>query len=194
MAVQTPPDALLDAAAAVFARHGYAGATGDRIAEAAGLSRVTLHRHGWTKERLLEALAARATGAYRDAMWAVLTSPGSGRDRLEAALAALCDMAEDHLSVLVALRAHTDSVFHEDTEEPLTRTVFTEPLERLLLDGAADGTLRTVDPLETATVLFNLVGWTYVHLRTGHRWPPARARAAVLDLALEGLRPAVRGN
>jgi hypothetical protein len=36
--------------------------------------------------------------------------------------------------------------------------VFTEPLEKLLREGIADGSLRDVDPVETATVLFNLVG------------------------------------
>jgi hypothetical protein len=69
----------------------------------------------------------------------------------------------------------------------MTRTVFTEPLVRLLSDGIADGTLREVDPEETATVLFNLVGWTYVHLRTGHGWKPDRARRAILDPVLHGL-------
>ena len=92
------------------------------------------------------------------------------------------------MELLVALRAQSDGVFHRGGEdEALTRTVFAEPLERLLRDGIADGSLREVDPLETATVLFNLVGWTYVHMRTGHGWSPERARAAVLDPVLNGL-------
>jgi hypothetical protein len=69
----------------------------------------------------------------------------------------------------------------------LTRSPFTEPFERLLRDGAADGTLRRVEPTETATLIFNQVGWTYIHLRTGHRWRAERARAATVELALEGL-------
>ena len=64
----------------------------------------------------------------------------------------------------------------------------TEPVERLLRDGAADGSLQAVDdPAETATVLFNLVGWTYRHLRRGHGWEPERARRGVLTIALDGL-------
>jgi len=61
------------------------------------------------------------------------------------------------------------------------------PLERLLLDGAADGTLATVDATETATILYNSVGHTYRHLRIGHGWTPERAREGVLRLAMEGL-------
>ncbi len=68
----------------------------------------------------------------------------------------------------------------------MTRSVFTEPLERRLRDGIADGSLRKLDPVETATVLFNLVRWTYVHLRTGHRWTPLHAREQAIDIALHG--------
>ena len=91
------------------------------------------------------------------------------------------------MALLVALRAQSDGIFHRDEEEAFTRTVFTEPLEKLLRDGAADGSLRAVDPLETATVLFNLVGWTYIHLRTGHGWRRERALTATLDPVLHGL-------
>jgi len=55
------------------------------------------------------------------------------------------------------------------TGELLADALFTDPLKRLLRDGTAEGSLRRVDPVETATVLFNMAGWTYVHLRTGHR-------------------------
>ena len=62
--------------------------------------------------------------------------------------------------------------------------MWTDPLERLLRDGAADGSLRERPARQTATVLFNLVGWTYIHLRSGHGWSPERALDATLDIAL----------
>jgi AcrR family transcriptional regulator len=182
-------DDLLSAGQRVFARFGYHGATAERLAEEAGLSRVTLHRRGITKDSILAELSARAVESYRAALWPALTAPGSGAERLEAALHALCAQAEANLELLVALRSQTDAIFHEADEEPLTRSVFTEPLERLLRDGAQDGSLREVDFPEIATVLFNVVGWTYVHLRTGHRWPPERAARHLLSIALEGLEP-----
>ena len=160
----------------------------DRIAAEAGLSRVTLHRRGVTKDGLLAELVEAATETYRRALWPALTGSGTAAERLRQALEALCANAEEHMALLVALRARSDAIFHrEDEPEALTRTVFTEPLEKLLREGATDGSLRDVDALETATVLFNLVGWTYIHLRTGHGWPPARAQRAVLDPLFEGL-------
>jgi AcrR family transcriptional regulator len=171
---------MLDAGRRALERFGYAGATAERIAEEAGVSRVTLHRRGVSKDTILATLVERATEQYRAAMWLALTAWGNARERMQLALGALCDAAAASLDLLIALRPQADVVFHEDAEsEALTRGVFTEPLERLLRDGAADGSLRPVDPVETARVLFNLVGWTYVYLCTGHRWPrrgPGRRR------------------
>jgi AcrR family transcriptional regulator len=181
-------DSLLQAGRRALRRHGWHALTAERIAEEAGISRITLHRRGIRKEDILAALTERAIEAYRGALWPALTSPGIGRERLEQALHALCESAEEHLELLVALRSQTDAVFHEDEpEEVMTRSVFTQPLERLLRDGMADGSLREMNPVETATLLFNLVGWTYIHMRTGHRWRPDRARARTLDIALRGL-------
>ena len=180
-------DHLQEAALRTFAAHGYANATLERIAAEAGLSRVTLHRRGVSKDRLLADLVARATEDYRRAVWPALTGAGSGAERLTQALVALCVCAEQYMAVLLAMRAQADGIFHGDEDEALTRTVFTEPLEKLLREGAADGSLREVDALETATVLFNLVGWTYIHLRSGHRWAAERATRATLDPVLHGL-------
>lgn len=186
MARVADPD-LLAAARRVFSEHGYSGATVERIAVEAGVSRVTLHRHGVTRDGLLAELTARATEEYRAALWPALTARGTGAERLERALVALCDQAEEHMALLVAVRSQSDRIFHRDEDEALTRSVFTEPLERLLLDGQADESLRVTDPSEQATVLFNLVGWTYIHLRTGHGWSADRSRRAVLDVVLPGL-------
>lgn len=180
---------ILDAAQRVMNRHGWSETTIERIAAEAGVSRVTLHRRGLGKEQILAMLAERSVELYRKAIWPALTASGSARARLQSALEVICGLAEANLNLLLALDAAANaSVFHESDEpETLTRSVFTEPLERLLRDGAADGTLRATDPEETATILFNLVGWTYVHLRSGHGWNPERAQAGTLDLALKGL-------
>jgi AcrR family transcriptional regulator len=183
-----PDPRLVDGARRAVARHGWEGASLQRVAEAAGLSRMTLHRRGITKDVLLRWLAESLEAEHREAMWPALTATGNARDRLAAALGAQCEVAENNLELLEALgsRAH-DAVYHEEERPALTRDVFIEPLRRLLIDGAADGSLKESDPAETATVLLNLVGWTYRHLRTGHGWEPDRARRAVLAIALEGV-------
>jgi AcrR family transcriptional regulator len=182
------PDAVVQAARLVFSECGYGGATLERIAREAGLSRVTLHRRGWSKQRLFGVLVARAVQDYQRALWPALTGGGAGHQRLEEALHAVCQAAEENLGLLLSLSGMRDAVFHDEADQAMTRGVFTAPLERILRDGIADGTLQATEPVEAATVLFNVVGWSYVHLRSGHRWPPERAAHATIDLAMHGLR------
>jgi AcrR family transcriptional regulator len=179
---------LLAGARQTVERHGWEGATLQRLAEAAGVSRMTLHRRGVSREALLAALAEQLELEYREALWPALTAPGTALARLELALTSLCGVVDRNLGLLDALgRAERNAVFHERRRPALTRDVFTEPVRRLLADGAADGSLGLADPEETATVLFNLVGHTYRHLRTEHGWSAKRARKGVLDLALRGV-------
>jgi AcrR family transcriptional regulator len=181
-------DALLSGAHRAIERWGWRQATLERIAAEAGVSRMTLHRRGITRDGLLGALAERLETAYRSAMWPALTARGSGRERLESALAGYCGAVEANLEVLSALaEADHNAIFHDQDARGLTRPGFTEPIRRLLEDGAADGSLVTDDPDETATLMLNLVGWTYRHLRRGHGWSPERARDGVLHIALDGV-------
>lgn len=182
------PAHIVDAARHVLAQDGLAAATLERISAAAGISRMTLHRRGVSKRDILRAIADRLEDDYRDAMWPALVATGTGRQRLEQALRGLCDVTERNLVLLDALSVQArNTIYHEDESEPLTRSVFVQPLERLLRDGAADGSLAEVNAAETATVLFNAVGHTYAHLRAGHAWPPERASRSVIELVLTGL-------
>ena len=181
-------DALLTGAHRAIERWGWRQATLERIAAEAGVSRMTLHRRGITRDGLLAGLAERLETAYRSAMWPALTARGTGRERLESALAGYCGAVEANLEVLSALaEADHNAIFHDEDARGLSRPAFTEPIRRLLQDGAADGSLVADDPDETATLLLNLVGWTYRHLRRGHGWSAERARDGVLRIALDGV-------
>jgi AcrR family transcriptional regulator len=162
------------------------------IAAAAGVSRMTLHRRGVGKPQVLDGLAALLEAEHQRAVLPALTAPGDAATRLRLALEACCDVDERYLSLLDELGDHRrDAIFHEEGDGPvLTRATFTDALRRLLEDGARDGTLDPGDdPERTATLLFNAAGWTYRHMRVGHRWPPEQARAAVVELLVRGARP-----
>ena len=176
---------LLDATVAVLSDQGWEGLSLERVAERAGVSRVTLWRQGVTREGLLEGLMERLRTDYRDAMWPVLTSTGSGRERLERGLGALCEVIDRHLELLQV----SDSVFHRASKARGPSTVgFNEAFERIVGDGRADGSIRSDGSVEdAANVVFNTLCWSYVHLRGRHRWSAARARPMVIDLVLHGL-------
>ena len=105
-------------------------------------------------------------------------------------LVAVCEVTEDHLSFLAALDEEADRrFFHESGDDVHSREGYINPIERLLADGIADGSIRPVEIEETATVLVNAVDRTYRHPRRAHDWDPVRSRKALIDLALRGLLP-----
>jgi AcrR family transcriptional regulator len=159
------------------------------IAAAVGVSRMTLHRHGVGKDEVLVALGELLETEFREAALPVLAAGGSARDRLRGALGSVCEIDERYLGVFAALSTALENVFHEAGDgEVLTREPFTGTLRRLLEAGARDGSIGAIaDPAQTATLIFNATGHTYRHLRTGHRWPAAKARDAVVALVVDGL-------
>jgi AcrR family transcriptional regulator len=162
--------------------------TTEELAQAVGLSRMTLHRRGIGKEVVLAQLGRLLEAEYHEAMLPALVSTAPGAQRLRLALEALCGVSERYLGVLEALGRATAVVFHDEGEGPvMTRVTFTDGLRRILEDGVADGSLRAEDPLEMATLLFNATGWTYRHMRTGHRWEPEHARERLVALLLAGV-------
>lgn len=184
----TPIDPrLVDAAIAVLTDSGWDGLTQERVAERAGMSRVTTWRQGATRERLIGALLDRLGEDFQASLWPVLTAPGSGAERLVLGLERLCDVIDRQQPLLRA----TNQAFHWGFREKhgATLIAFVEPYMRFLGEGSADGSLRPVegDIGEAAEVVFNTVCWTYLHLRADHEVPAQRARELVIDLVMLGL-------
>lgn len=164
------------------------GVTTEELADAIGLSRMTLYRRGIDKEAVLAQLRGRLETEYQDAIFPALVSGAPAAERLEQALLALCTVNERYLGLLDALGRAGEFVFHEEGEGPvMTRVSFTDALRRILEDGVSDGTLRVDDTEVMATLLFNATGWTYRHMRIGHRWAPEPTRQRLVRLLIEGI-------
>ena len=188
--VENTEQRVIEGARRAIATGGWQSATLTRIAEEAGLSRMTLHRRGLGREEIFALLARDYEEAFRAALWPSVTSRGTGAERLEAMLVAVCDVTEDHLSFLAALDEEADRrFFHESDAEVHSREGYITPIERLLVDGIADGSIRPVEVEETATVIVNAVDRTYRHLRRAHDWDSVRSRHVLIDLVLRGLLP-----
>ena len=176
-------DELREATISVLRERGWDGLTLERVAEAAGRARSTLWRQGLTRDLLIAALAGELAADFRAAMYPVLTSDGSGRERLERGLDALCELIDRHLPLLLA----TDEAFHQGTG-PGQGPDYLYPFIQFMREGAEDGSLAPGDDLVLAAdVVFNTVAWPYVHLRGRHKWPAKRTRGLVVGLVLNGI-------
>src|SRR3954469_25358584 len=85
---------VIDGARRAIAAGGWQAATLTRIAEEAGVSRMTLHRRGLGRDEIFALLARDYENAFRSALWPRVTARGSGAERLEAPLLALCDVTQ----------------------------------------------------------------------------------------------------
>ncbi len=173
--------------------HDWSEVTAEQLAHAAGVSRMTLYRRGIDKAAVLSQLRDHLENEYREAVLPALVSSAPAAERLEMALHAHCEVDERYLHLLDALGRAGEFVFHEQGDGPvMTRVSFTDGVRRILEDGNRDGSLHAPDVDQLATLLFNTIGWTYRHMRTGHRWPPELARERLVALLLHGVaRPAV---
>ena len=178
---------LLAVAVELLDEEGWSALSLDRIAERASVSRATVWRHGLTRASVERLLRQRLVADYRKLMWAPLTMAATGRDRLTAALHALCDVAERNLPLL----AHTQEALHgPDLDEAGEQLDYFGPWHRILEAGAADGTLEPPEDRDRYVVaLTNLVLLTYVHLRAYHGdfgWSAEDTAAYLVDLVASG--------
>jgi AcrR family transcriptional regulator len=175
--------ALRAATIEVLRERGWDGLTLERVAEVAGRARSTLWRQGLTRDVLIGALVGELADDFQRAMYPVLTSSGTGRERLAEALDALCELIDRHLPLMLA----TDEAFHQEPS-PGQAPEYLRPFITFIRDGAADGSLDPgTDAVETADIVFNAVAWPYVHLRGRHGWPAGRARDGVVRVVLNGV-------
>jgi len=88
---------LLEAAAAVFARAGYADASAEAIAREAGMSKATFYEHFDNKEECVLALFDQAASETLEAMAKAASAAGhDSRKRMEAGAKAFLEMLAEH--------------------------------------------------------------------------------------------------
>ena len=178
---------LLAVATGLLHEEGWSALRLERIAEAAGVSRATVWRHGLTRRAVEQLLREKLAADYRDLMWEPVTMPGTGAERFAAALRALCAVAERNLPLL----AHTDTAFHGPDLDAAGLTVdYFAPWLRILEQGNADGTLAPVaEPTRFVVLVSDTVLFGYVHLRARHRpygWEPGATAEAIVGLVAHG--------
>lgn len=89
---------LLQAAATLFAQHGYHAVGIDDIGSAAGISGPGVYRHFASKAALLQALTDRAVGAMTEGARAVVAAHADAHD-------ALVGLVDQHVAFVVEQRA-----------------------------------------------------------------------------------------
>ncbi|HEV7734984.1 MAG TPA: TetR/AcrR family transcriptional regulator [Candidatus Binatia bacterium] len=120
--------AILEAAARVFAAHGYAAGTTNRIAEAAGVSIGSLYEYFPNKDAILVALMEQHIAEGETVMRALLAQPRPGKLRT---------VVRTFVQAMIALHAHAPRLHRVLFEEaPVPRPVWRTlaAVERRMVD------------------------------------------------------------
>lgn len=193
----SPPkrDRVLDAAWRVFVRHGYARATMDEIAAAAGVSKRTVYDHFTSKERLFGAIVRRR----RDEM---LSGIAVGRLDERDPDAALTEFGTRHLGMAMSpavLELYRVVVAEAPRLREPARIMFEAGLDRLLSLLAAylgklmkSGVLRADDPRRSAEGFIGLLAGMPTTLGL-MRVPASRGRREIAAQVAFAVRTFLRG-
>jgi len=179
-------EAILQAAAQVFERHGYAAGTTNRIAERAGVSIGTLYQYFPNKDAILVALVhqhlAESTAALQPHL-----------DRLNRG-AGFDDVLPDIVHAMVAIHALAPGlhrVLFEETQLPPTLRAELDELEDRLVEAAASALAADRDSspadlrLSARIVISTIEGLTH---RLVLRPPPGVTPEAVASEITEVVR------
>jgi AcrR family transcriptional regulator len=147
---------IRDAAASVFARKGYLGASTSDIAERLGMTQSNLYYYFRSKDEALEDVCRTAIEGYLEQLTALLAGPGGVERKLRAAVRAhLRTLGErpDLYVTFLTCRQYLPEAAR--TEVAATMRAYDQALEALVATAVADGTFRAdTDPaLAVSTLL-----------------------------------------
>jgi AcrR family transcriptional regulator len=145
---------ILDAASAVFAEEGFAGARVDEIADRAGVNKAMLYYHVGNKQALYTAVLTRNFDRMEARLTDEFAADGSARDRLRSIISGVSEALKD-------LPDHPRIVLREFASggtnlqpEVIGRMVKVLGMVRdLLSDGVRRNEFRATDPIMTHLTL-----------------------------------------
>lgn len=148
------PRTVLQAAAAVFAEEGFAGARVDAIAERAGVNKAMVYYHVGDKAHLYEAVFSGSLDHARNALDAALQGATTPEERLRAFVSTIARVAREnpHLPTLI-LREFAGG--GSNLPEAVLRKMggLFRTLRQILQAGRVDASFRPVNPLLTHLVI-----------------------------------------
>jgi AcrR family transcriptional regulator len=164
----TAPQArIIDAALALFAKHGVSGTSLQMIADAIGVSKAAVYQQYNTKDEIILAVAQVVLARLDEAATAAEAERSRARAR-EVLIARMIDLAVESRRMASILQQDPVMLHFLDEHEPFRRVM--ERVNRLMRGGASDAQARV-----RAALLIAGIGGAVIH-------------PLVLDLDDESLR------
>lgn len=182
--------ARLPAAAELFADRGLDNTKIEDVAAATGIPKATLYYYFSGKEEILAFLLNDALLRVADEVAIAVQSDDTAAQRLTDVIRAQLRVMADQPAVCRALVGDLGRAGRMPAIAEMINAAYYQPVEALLLEGAADGTLlEQAHPEAVAMAIFGAVTISALsYLVTNQPLDEARISRAVTDLILDGLR------
>jgi AcrR family transcriptional regulator len=181
---------VLEQAALLFARKGFANTSLQDVAEAIGLSRPALYYYFPSKNALLEALVEDVTVAAVRMLAEIRNNTELGpEDRLRRAVESLVLWGLDRPTRFKVIDRAEDLLPPDisATHEAAKRQVL-QAMSTLIADGVAAGILRPVDPRIAALSVIGMCNWTAWWWTPKGRKSKEEVAAFIGEMAIAALR------
>jgi TetR/AcrR family transcriptional regulator, cholesterol catabolism regulator len=182
-------DAIVDAAANVFAERGYHGTTTQAIADVLGLRQASLYYYFPSKEAALELVCERGVDGFVESAEAILAGAGTPLEKLAALIAAhLTPNASkrDYVKVFINERRYLPDASRRRIGRKSRR--IERCFEEVIRTGIADGSVREgadvrLTMLAVLGMMNSVINWRAADQDAG----VARVAAELSQLVVAGL-------
>jgi TetR/AcrR family transcriptional regulator len=176
-------------AAELIAERGITEAKMDDIAAASGIPRATLYYYFTGKDEILAFLLTDMLEAIAAEVAAAVGTPGTARERLEAAVHAQIAVMLDQPAACRALVGDLGRATRLPELAHALQEAFQRPIEQLLAEGAADGSLHVQPhPEDASLAIFGAITVAGLYHAVEDSRPSAEQIAKrVLAVLMQGL-------
>lgn len=186
---------ILLAAAQIFRRKGFHGASMQDIADAVGLQKATLYHHVHSKQEILLALLDRALDLLIADMEAISAQDGSAVEKLRLAIRSYLTRLAEQADLASVLLLEYRSLEPELRRRHISRRDRFESIwRRILRQGMDRGEFRVVDERIAGAALLGVQNWSITWFRPNGRLSTAELADQFADLLLRGLEAGVAGG
>lgn len=181
----------LPAAAALFAERGLNDTKIEDVAAATGIAKATLYYYFAGKEDILAFLLEDALQQVANEVTVIASEEGTGADLLHRVISAQLRVMAQRPAACRALIGELGRAARIPVIADMISIAYLEPVETLLREGAADGSLVAVDNARAAAIaLFGAVTTSALtYLITDDALDEGLVARAIDDVAFTGLRP-----
>jgi AcrR family transcriptional regulator len=182
--------AVVGAAARVFAQRGYHATSIEDLIAATGLTRGGLYHYTESKQQLLFAIFDELMEPLLAQARAIVAEPAAPEQRLRRLMRAWVQHLADHLDHMIVFNQERATLERDPHWDDLRRARkdFEDLLADVLAEGRVDGSFAIEDPALTLLALLGMVNHTAQWLTPGGRLDAEQIADAYCDLLLGGIR------